>query len=33
MRALLRSCNGEQYVWKKVEMKNVYTFAVEGGQE
>ncbi len=33
MRALLRSCNGEQYVWKKVEMKNADTFAVEGGQE
>lgn len=33
MRALLRSCNGEQYVWKKVEMKNADTFAVEGGLE
>lgn len=33
MRALLRSCNGEQYVWKKVEMKNADTFSVEGGQE
>lgn len=31
MRVLLRDYNGEQYVWKKAEMKNVATFTVEDG--
>lgn len=32
MRVLLRSCrNGEQYVWKKAEMKNANTFTLEDG--
>ena len=32
MRVLLRSyCNGEQYVWKKAEMKGINTFTLEDG--
>lgn len=32
MRVLLRSCpNGDQYVWKKAEMKDARTFALEDG--
>ena len=32
MRVLLRSCsNGDQYVWKKAEMKDAKTFALEDG--
>lgn len=33
MRALLRDCNGDPYVWKNVEMKNAVTFSVDGGLE
>lgn len=34
MRVLLRSCsNGDQYVWKKAEMKDAKTFALEDGNE
>ena len=33
MRILLRNYNGEQYVWKKAEMKSATKFALEDGGE
>lgn len=33
MKVLLRSYKGEQYVWKKAEMKNTFQFTLEDGRD